>query len=94
MKDVLPEKFAVPFGQLSPQGMRQRYMLGRYGKQRYVDMFGVINQHEFPYNNQMYVQSTDFYRTIQSAYAQMLGFLHADILKDLTMNQTAGANKK
>ena len=34
----------------------------------------------------MYVQSTDFYRTIQSAYAQLFGHLHSDIVSQLTQS--------
>ena len=93
MEDILPDKFTVPFGQLSPQGMRQRYLLGMYGKQRYVDMFGALNQNDYSSrNNQIYVQSTDFYRTIQSAYAQMLGFLHSEIVEELTTKSAANNN--
>lgn len=93
MEDILPDKFTVSFGQLSPQGMRQRYLLGRYGKQRYVDIFGALNQNDYsPKNNQIYVQSTDFYRTIQSAYAQILGFLHSEIVEELTTKSAANNN--
>lgn len=79
----MPERFSVPYGQLSPQGIRQRYLLGRYGRQRYVDVYGTLDKHNSPQQNDMYVQSTDFYRTIQSAYAQLYGYLHADTSQQL-----------
>ena len=45
--------------ELTAQGMRQRYLLGKYQKRKY---------------EQIIVQSTDVYRTLQSAYAQMMAF--------------------
>lgn len=64
LEDEMPVKFSVPYGQLSPQGIRQRYLLGRYGRKRYVDTFKALGEHNTPQSNDMYVQSTDFYRTI------------------------------
>jgi len=87
----MPEKFVVPYGQLSPQGIRQRYLLGKYGRQRYVEVFGALNQHNTPQQNDMYVQSTDFYRTIQSAYAQLYGYLHADIGTQLAESNSSSS---
>ena len=80
----MPDKFVVPYGQLSPQGIRQRYLLGKYGRQRYNDVYKTLSQHNDPQESDMYVQSTDFYRTIQSAYAQVLGHLQEDIVRQLT----------
>ena len=38
------EGFSVPAGQLTAQGMRQRYLLGRYNKMRYGDLYKLDDQ--------------------------------------------------
>ena len=59
--------FSQTPGQLTAVGMRQRYLLGKYNRQR-------LDQYGFMTNNSMLVESTDYYRTIQSAYAEISGF--------------------
>jgi len=49
--------FPVPSEMLTPQGMRQRYLLGRYN-------FETYGQHLPNVWHDMKVQSTDVYRTI------------------------------
>ena len=60
---------------LTPQGMRQRYLLGRYNWQRFGKMYynGDI---EANMKNLTFAQSTLVYRTMQSGEAELNGFLH------------------
>lgn len=64
-------KFPVSAGQLTPQGMRQRFLLGSYHRERYTETYPLLNpvyDHE-----EIFVQSTDVNRTITSAYSELLG---------------------
>ena len=36
-------KFGVGEGQLTPEGMRQRYLLGRYNRERYTEKFDLLS---------------------------------------------------
>lgn len=65
--------FHVSDGMLTPMGMRQRYLLGRHHSNKYKDyaifkdlMDGIVAKH-------LTVESTDYYRTIQSVYSELLG---------------------
>jgi len=63
--------FTVTTGMLTPQGMRQRYLLGRYARERYTEKYKLLDS---DYNEgQIFIQSTDVNRTIQSAYSELLG---------------------
>ena len=70
--------FSVPVENLTPQGMRQRYLLGRYLNERVNRPFGYNHTEyaDFVENKytDVYVQSTGYARTIQSGYAELLGF--------------------
>jgi hypothetical protein len=71
---IVPEPegfFTVKMGHLSETGMRQRYMLGRYNRQRYIERAGLIDADLNP--NQIYIQSTGVDRTLQSSYSEMMG---------------------
>ena len=65
------KNFGVNFGMLSYMGMRQRYLLGRYNRKRYDKLL--------KNSKALFVQSTDVYRTIQSAYAELQGMYHEDL---------------
>jgi hypothetical protein len=52
----MPRKFNEAFGMLTPMGMRQRYFMGRYLKERYAA--------DIDFSKDLYIRSTDFYRTI------------------------------
>jgi len=76
-------------------GMRQRYLLGRYENQKYGEHFvndgltpkdgsSVIELRELA---DSYVESTDYYRTIQSGYSQLLGLSHNYTQRNITKNQ-------
>mmetsp|Transcript_48256 Transcript_48256/g.65523 ORF Transcript_48256/g.65523 Transcript_48256/m.65523 type:complete len:131 (+) Transcript_48256:34-426(+) len=64
-------KFPVSAGQLTPQGMRQRFLLGAYHRERYTETYPLLNPIYDP--EEVYVQSTDVNRTITSAYSELLG---------------------
>jgi hypothetical protein len=69
--------FSVGVEQLTPQGMRQRYLLGKYQallNQRFGGYdLNTTNLLKTNYRD-MRIQSTDFYRTIMSGYSELLGF--------------------
>ena len=46
--------------------MRQRYLLGKYNRHKYFNSTTFTPDH-------FYVQSTSYYRTIKSGYAEILG---------------------
>ena len=50
-------------------GMRQRYLLGKYN--RIKNVFGEYTSQI----NEINMSSTEFYRTIQSGYSEMMGLI-------------------
>ena len=69
--------YNVPMGQLTPQGMRQKYLLGKYNRWK--------SDHPYGYNNtwtdwtgtaykDLNVVSTNVGKAIASAYAELIGF--------------------
>ena len=71
------DDFPVDTEQLTPMGMRQRYLLGRYYYETYFKQFMTADKKSDPpvnfYDN-LWIASTDVNRTIQSAASQYLGF--------------------
>jgi hypothetical protein len=63
--------FTVKSGHLSEIGMRQRFMLGRFNRERYIEHSGLIDSEYNP--RQVYIQSTGVDRTLQSSYSEMMG---------------------
>ncbi|CDW71215.1 major acid phosphatase map (histidine-acid phosphatase) [Stylonychia lemnae] len=63
--------FKVKAGMLTAQGMRQRYLLGRLNRDRYIDQYGLIDKDYNP--KQILITSTNYLRTIQSSYSEMMG---------------------
>jgi hypothetical protein len=59
-------------GELTPEGMRQRYLLGKHSRQRYTVDYPFIPV-DWQYD-QAYLQSTDVQRTMQSGYSEVMGF--------------------
>ena len=68
------EMFDVTEKMLSPVGMRQRYLKGRYNKARYSSLLTP----EFT-PGQIYMQSSPTDRTRQSAAAEMMGFYPPEV---------------
>ena len=56
---------------LTPQGMRQRYLLGAYNMKRYSEEYDMIDFEEGP--RQVLMMSTIVNRTMQSGYSEYLG---------------------
>lgn len=55
---------------LTASGMRQRYLMGKLNRQKYIEREGLLDDTYNPF--QIYVQSTNIYRAIQSSYAELL----------------------
>ena len=66
--------FPVASEQLTPKGMRQRYLLGRYNFETFGQRFD-FGAPATDLQNQLQVQSTDVYRTIQSGYSELAGMV-------------------
>ena len=79
------EGFSVGAEQLTPQGMRQRYLLGAYNAKRYAhdyDLIDLENGHE-----QVLMMSTIVNRTIQSGYTELMGMFNQERSIKLTLDQ-------
>ena len=70
-EDQSLDKFKVGEGILTPEGMRERYLLGRRNRQRYIDEYGLISEEYNP--REFYIQSTNVNRTVQSGYSELMG---------------------
>ena len=77
--------FTVGEGLLTPKGMRQRYFLGRHNRQRYVDAFKLISEDYTP--GEIYMQSTNVNRTMQSGYSELMGLYPPGAGERLTPEQ-------
>ena len=51
--------------------MRQRYLLGHYNRERYVEKFSFLSEQYNP--DEIYMQSTNVNRTMQSGYSELMG---------------------
>lgn len=58
------------YGQLTPEGMKEQLILGKKLRNRYIDS-GFMSQYYD--SRQIFIRSTDTNRTINSAFANMLG---------------------
>lgn len=43
LKSEFCEDFPVAVGQLTPEGMRQRYLLGRYAREKYTKQYDLFS---------------------------------------------------
>jgi len=67
---------------LTPSGMRQRYLLGKYHRYKLDGPFGFptnITDVDYKYLN---VMSTNYYRTITSGYSELLGMTNDGFIHD------------
>lgn len=71
LKSDYCDGFTVAVGQLTPQGMRQRYLLGRHARAKYTEEYDLLSP-DFV-EGEVYVQSTDVNRTITSGYSELMG---------------------
>ena len=55
-------KFPVESGELTPQGMRQRYLKGRVNRIRYIDTYPLLSEEFSP--GQVFIQTSHKSRTI------------------------------
>lgn len=60
--------FEVFAGELTASGMRQRYLLGHFNRERYVNKYEFLN-----YKEELYVQTTSYDRTFQSGFSELMG---------------------
>ena len=51
--------------------MRQRHLLGKFDRQKYVEKWKLLSGDAKP--SELFMLSTDFPRTIQSGYSQLSG---------------------
>ena len=67
--------FPVQQEMLTPMGMRQRFLLGRYNWHRFGKLY-YDGDMSVNIKNHTFAQSTLVYRTIQSGKAELMGMLH------------------
>ena len=65
------DKFPVEKGLLTPEGMRQRYLLGRHNRKRYTEDYSFLSDKLVP--DEVLMISTDVNRTIMSGYSELMG---------------------
>ena len=80
------DTFSVGEGILTPEGMRQRYLLGRRNRQRYVEEWNLISDEYTP--GEVYMQSTNVNRTMQSGYSELMGLYPPGAGERLTTDQS------
>lgn len=71
---LLPEYakgFSVGAEMLTPSGMRQQYLLGKFYRKKYIEDMGFLSDHYV--QDEIFVASTYVARTIESARARMFG---------------------
>ena len=71
------EGFSVEVEQLTPSGMRQRYLLGAYNRQRYSVEYDLLDL-DNDGTEQILMSSTLYNRTMQSGYSELMGMLQPD----------------
>jgi hypothetical protein len=69
--------FTVGVEQLTPLGMRQRFLLGKYQALTHYRFGGFEDSKNFSESNfrEIEVKSTGEYRSIMSGYSELLGFV-------------------
>lgn len=65
--------YTIEEGELTPQGMRQRYLLGKHNRQRYVDDYELLDGGVYGASEEMLLASTLVNRTMQSMYSELMG---------------------
>lgn len=71
LTDELSKNFTVGTGKLTPSGMRQHYLLGRFLRKKYIDDMKFLSP---TYKREeLHVSSTHIERTVESARSHLLG---------------------
>lgn len=87
------ERFTVSDTQmLTPQGMRQRYLLGKHNIEKYGEDLGVDSL--FKPDGGLWIQSTDVYRTLQSGYSELMGMMSSQKKLSIPEQQVANLKKE
>ncbi|GMR38966.1 hypothetical protein PMAYCL1PPCAC_09161 [Pristionchus mayeri] len=68
------------YGELSPEGMAQQYMVGTKIAKRYMQQFQFLTKQYRA--NEIYIQSTDYNRTLISAYSNLAGMYAGTAVPD------------
>ena len=68
--------FTVGPEQLTPSGMRQRYLLGAYNRRRYTEEYDLLDMEKG--QEQILMMSTLYNRTMQSGYSELQGMFKPD----------------
>ena len=71
--DLFKQKWLYP-GELTVVGQRMHYLLGRHNHERYINQMNFLSKNLN--SNEIYILSTNFNRTIQSALAQFQGLYY------------------
>jgi len=81
------EGFSVGAEQLTPQGMRQRYLLGAYNGKKYTEKYELLDLEHG--DDQVLMVSTLVNRTMQSGYSELMGMFrpHSRPATQLTPEQ-------
>jgi len=87
---ITSDSFKIYLGDLTHSGERQHYLEGTKFKKIYAEDEEIIDKNFNP--NEFYVESTDFNRTLMSAYSQMLGYFPIGSLPELSKAHTTKAN--
>lgn len=80
--------WGVEMGELTREGSMQHYIIGQEFRQRYIIKEKFLNSTLSL--QEIFIQSTDFHRTIMSAQSQMLGFYpNGPLLSSINMQSKA-----
>lgn len=82
-----PHDWKIGIGELTALGMSQHNLLGQKLRTRYVEKFNLLSPDYI--NNSIYVRSTDFNRTIQSAESLLSGLYPLGLGPKLTNGDPA-----
>ena len=68
------EDYTVGPNMLTPEGMRQRFLLGTLNRKRYTEDYKLLDL-EGDIASQIRMQATSVNRTLQSGYSELMGLL-------------------
>lgn len=79
----------MSIGDLTQSGERQHYLQGTRFRKNYGDVQGFLSEKFDP--REFMIMSTDFNRTIMSAYSEILGYYPLGSVEQLSKDQTVHA---